>query len=607
MAEFGARATELSAPQGAGASPVMSQSTGSALAPVADLANLFVKGIGSMMQNQQAAFKQTILNEHSQKLQAINDAVARGDSGKDAAWAATQIRRVNNMYGGQYPQFIEDLKKTNSFFMEGTESGVAIAEVNAADALRRKQLSDAASSGYSVFKGMSKEAEDSAIFAYQAEIRAKEQMERAIKANAEFRASANFSQEQSDRFIKDTAKKTLMDVADAGFTAFRSFSQSLGEQVRSGKITPDAARAKLDERYDNISRTLIGVGGLNKDLVAPYTDLFGKLYATGQKLIDPNVAAEDSGASIKILDNQAALLARADPRNHAAIMAGQLFPNMPIANYHVSLRISDILAAMSQGKSTHPDGSPVAILGTESEPVVVKQLQDAIKQLNGGVYKDKTEQARIEAGNSVDVLLREAGSVMSRDGATPKSLSGLSAFIASPEYLSLAKSGKISPEAAQVAKKTFQLNFEPAIQQGVNAKMKDFLYGQAVFKRGGKQAEPWELGKFVNISFVGDQLKFTIKDDAGLDPVEKQSLREATASLRSTEATVTQVIKQAAHLEQRSDYGKFFDEVKHVWFPGQFSKYKDLKIGDIVDGHRYVGGDANIPSSWRNVNGSTTK
>ena len=112
MAEFGARATELSAPQGAGASPVMSQSTGSALAPVADLANLFVKGIGSMMQNQQAAFKQTILNEHSQKLQAINDAVARGDSGKDAAWAATQIRRVNNMYGGQYPQFIEDLKKT---------------------------------------------------------------------------------------------------------------------------------------------------------------------------------------------------------------------------------------------------------------------------------------------------------------------------------------------------------------------------------------------------------------------------------------------------------------------------------------------------------------
>ncbi|MNL80767.1 hypothetical protein D3C87_2076960 [compost metagenome] len=51
-------------------------------------------------------------------------------------------------------------------------------------------------------------------------------------------------------------------------------------------------------------------------------------------------------------------------------------------------------------------------------------------------------------------------------------------------------------------------------------------------------------------------------------------------------------------MEGSTDYAKYWENNKHIWLPEMFSKYKGLEIGDVKNGMRYLGGDANQQSSW---------
>jgi len=205
------------------------------------------------------------------------------------------------------------------------------------------------------------------------------------------------------------------------------------------------------------------------------------------------------------------------------------------------------------------------------------------------------------------------GNTMNTGEYNPQALTQISNFIASPEYLSLSKTGKISGEASQAAKAVMQKGlFEPAAksaQDVLSRALSVSTHRSATPGKGIKYTtfEPWKTGEMVDITFDGYSVSF--KPGQGITALEGEErtiLQERLRSLNSLSTTMTQMVKIQAHLEQSSDYRDTFERHKHILFPYVFSQYENLKIGEIKKGsdgamYRDIGGVASDGNNWKRV------
>jgi hypothetical protein len=113
MADFSVNATQLSAPQGAGAnviSPVQQaapDTSGFLSSPlVASVVDVFSKGLVATRKEEADKRKATIVNGYIREETTLNDAVASGQM--TASQAAARSRATFNKYAAGYGEFIED-------------------------------------------------------------------------------------------------------------------------------------------------------------------------------------------------------------------------------------------------------------------------------------------------------------------------------------------------------------------------------------------------------------------------------------------------------------------------------------------------------------------
>jgi len=99
---------------------------------------------------------------------------------------------------------------------------------------------------------------------------------------------------------------------------------------------------------------------------------------------------------------------------------------------------------------------------------------------------------------------------------------------------------------------------------------------------------------------VGSGIVFDVKDVPN-DPVSQRNARAAIDALNTSQKAINEVIRLGAHTQGSTDYAKQWEDNKHVYFPTMFSPYKNLEIGQVVDGMRYNGGDAKADTSWSKV------
>lgn len=603
MAEYGEKATKLSDPQAQGANVV------SPVQPNTDLP-LFVKEIGSIFvqglnnkrandledaKNAAALRKKIAVDGFVKRENEINDAFASGQISPSEAAIRSKANFSQN--AGSYSEYISDFNNAKQALRGNTETGDIEEKIKLDKDIRKADIEDARKSGFVFLQGMSPKAENDQIDAHKTRLRADQEVERMHKKNAEERAAGSYNAEVAAREGKEASFKLVNDIAGSNLQAFQSFSVSLSENVKSGKMSFDEAQATLNERYSNISASIQAAARINPELAAPFRSLFDQMNDISKKMIDPKQQSDALAEQLNLIKNRLKLVAMSNPKDAALIVTNELLPNN--LALQSSVQSVNLLNRLSNTPITDKGTFVPNVVGNpEAEPEILNILKGALSDLKSDKITNK-EIASVQAGNSLNQILKQTGELVDK-GATPQQLKGLAQFFASPEYATFVTSGKIDKAAAGTAKKTFQLIYEPAIKNGIQEKFKEFLPGQAAF--GQKQGEPVELGQTIDVVFSGSGVVFKAKPAARLDPVERRSQEESVKALTSTQTAINQLIHIGAHLEGTTDYAKYWNENKHVWMPQIFPEPTKLKVGDIIDGYKYIKeGSYNDPRNWQPV------
>lgn len=605
MAEFGVQATQLSAPQGAGSAPlapVQQQAVNTSMMPLlASAAPAIGQGIANIFKAKAVETEQAYVNAYTEEITAVNASMT--DNGIPSNEAMARVRAINQKYL-KNSQFAEAIDKQRKFLEGGTELGVAVDAVKTDADLRKSAKLAAQADGVEFYSGMSKTAEDALLRAHSSGVRMQKQFEQQTKINAESRAQGSWDREMRDAQIKDQSLVLLNDLAGTNLEASRAVAVDLKQQVASGKKTLDQARMDLTMHFTRINAGLTAAAGKNPDLGGSYVKLFGDLQKASEAMLDPKAdAANLQGQIDSIVKMQSLSALQRDPVLQRSVSAAELFKGSPMALQTALGTNAGVTTAVTQMINGSAFVNPV-VGNTQVEAGVYNTLKGA---MSDGTRNTGNVQYNTEVNRGINSVLTQVGQQVGKGDA--KALQESAKFLASPEYGQWIKNNPVDPQVQANAGKVFKLTYEQAIVKGVEQQMaaafsqQQALPAAGVMKRsmGGEsvQVEAIKPENLV-VNFTGGGITFDMKNVPN-DPVSQRNARATIDSLSKAQNAVNEVIRLGAHIEGSTDYAKQWEDNKHVYFPTLFSAYKNLDIGQVVDGMRYKGGDAKKQSSWEAV------
>lgn len=600
MADYSGNATQLSAPQAAGAqvvAPVEVQAVpnNAVMGALGNIADIFANGLKQNAKAEAQKRENEIVGQYVKEQTRINDGIAQGVL--DAGTAGARSRASANKFLASYPEYYKEFEAAGKALKGITEQGEVQDQLTMERNLYKEQISKAQAAGFNIDPSAPKNVIDLQLKSYNVGVRAETELRAMYSANAEKRAQSAEDRLIADKELKATSIRLLNDIGGARLESTGAVMTSIATDVRSGKITPEEGNIKLTQEFATINATLQSAASTSPELAAPYRTLFGEMQKLGQDMLDPKKRTEDQDNQIKELLNRQKLLILATPQHAALVATSQLLG----ANAQVALTAGATMTPLIAQMINVPVGSKDFVPQVVGNPAVEKDvttfLKSSINSLSADKYKNPT-QAKTELTNTINQVLKQTGEQLNKGVDAPK-LKDLASFFASSEYGSYATSGNLDKAAAQAANKTFQLSYEPAVIKGVQQKLESFLQGQAAY--GQKQGDPVPLSEAVDIKFSGSGIVFSAKPRAGLDPVEQQDQMRAVKDLSSTQTALNQLIHIGAHLEGTTDYQKYWEDKKHVFVPQLFPDPARLKVGDVVNGYKYIGGPDGNPRSWQPV------
>lgn len=605
MAEFGVQATQLSAPQGAGSAPlapVQQQAVNTSMMPMlASAAPAIGQGIANIFKAKAVETEQAYVNAYTEEITAVNSAMS--DNGVPSSEAMARVRAINQKYL-KNSQFAEAIDKQRKFLEGGTELGVAVDAVKTDAELRKSAKLAAQADGVEFYSGMGKSAEDALLRAHASSIRMQKQFEQQVKLNAESRAQGSWDRDMRDAQLKDQSLVLLNDLAGTNLEASRAVAVDLKQQITSGKKTLEEGRMALAMHFTRINAGLTAAAGKNPDLGSSYIKLFGDLQKASEAMLDPKANAADLQGQIDSIVRMQSLSAlQRDPTLQRSVSAAELFKGSPMALQTALGTNANVTTAVTQMINGSAFVNPV-VGNAQVEAGVYNTLKGA---MTDGTRNTGNVQYNTEVNRGINSVLTQVGQQAGKGDA--KALQESAKFLASPEYGQWVKNNPVDPQVQANAGKVFKLTYEQAIVKGVEQQMaaafsqQPALPAAGVMKRsmGGEsvQVEAIKPENLV-VNFTGGGITFDMKNVPN-DPVSQRNARATIDALSKAQNAVNEVIRLGAHIEGSTDYAKQWENNKHVYFPTLFSAYKNLDIGQVVDGMRYKGGDAKNKASWEEV------
>lgn len=610
MAEFGIAATELSAPQGAGTSPIAPVQERAVNIFPGELLNgitdVFAKGLKQNAKEEAEKQKNAILGEFIRQKSLINDGITSGQLKSHEAGARS--RAVTMQFYASNPGLIKDLEEADKAMKGYTEIGQALSQEEAELKRRNDTLSAATAVGYVTWGGMGEEAENAVIDAFNAARRFEDNFKRQSMVNAEERAQNAEGRAQQthmysveDRIYKEQALQGVLGVVDKNVDALYKTGLALINDVNM------PYEEKVMRHQANINRVRVGllsVAGKNPELAAPWERLINDMDAVTQKLLDPKVK---SANEVELLKNEyqslmykSKLAIVADPKMRKAVVATELFKdtglitltNSPTLKAFLDSggSVEDSIANLAQA-GTGQGAKP--LVGHAGEKVNLDLYQKSLRNLTSGkIPPEKREQSTLEAINIGNQILSETAEAGKAND--PKVLKNLASLYASSEFGKLAKEGKLDRNTLQNAKNVFQMTYDGAVSEAVLSKLEQTLPNGDT-NPDGKATIMDEI----NIRFSGSGVVFENKNKASGAELMRQYDRKK--DLDKAADGLNTLIQLHAHLEGTTDYGKYFEDNKHRLLPTVFPDPVKLKPGQIVDGYKYIGGPYRSRTNWQKV------
>lgn len=601
MADFGVNATQLSDAQGQGTNPlapVQEKVSMLGIAPAfGEVVNIFAKGLKDNAKEAAEARKNAIVGEYINNEKVYGDALTSGQWGSSQVSIASRANFTKMI--ASHPEYVEELTKARNSVYGGTEVGEAQKKVEAEQKIKEADIQNASNMGYTFYPGMSDDAKNKTIDAYKSARRLEYQFEQDTKRaaetraqNSEARSAGSYQMSVDDHVAKENAVAGAREIAAKNFDTVSATADDLFAQVAKG-MAPEQALAIHGANINRIKAGLIAIAGKNPDMAAPWVKLFDEIDANVKERLDPKTKSADE---LKLLQDKYNILitksklaaVEGNPRILKAVVASNLFQGEGMVTLANAPVVKEWLLAGSGVDPTLPP--PPQMVGKDDAELFNITKTSLNRLQSGKIPVDQKEKATIEAVNVVNTLLKQTTTA---DGAmNPRALKEASKFFASPEFGKLSFEGKVDKQTAANAQHVFQVQYEPAVRQAIMSKLDSEVYDD----------EP--LSRSVAIKTVGGNVVFERKSAGAVEGgflargMRGNDITAGRAALKDAEAGLNQLIRLHAHLEGTTDYAKYWETNKHQLMPSIYPDPAKLKPGQVVDGHKYIGGNYRDRSNW---------
>lgn len=601
MADFGVNATQLSDAQGQGTNPlapVQEKVSMLGMAPAfGEVVNIFAKGLKDNAKEAAEARKNAIVGEYINNEKVYGDALTSGQWGSSQVSIASRANFTKMI--ASHPEYVEELTKARNSVYGGTEVGEAQKKVEAEQKIKEADIQNASNMGYTFYPGMSDDAKNKTIDAYKSARRIEYQFDQDTKRaaetraqNSEVRSAGSYQMSVDDHVAKENAVAGAREIAAKNFDTVSATADDLFAQVAKG-MAPEQALAIHGANINRIKAGLIAIAGKNPDMAAPWVKLFDEIDTNVKERLDPKTKSADE---LKLLQDKYNILitksklaaVEGNPRILKAVVASNLFQGEGMVTLANAPVVKEWLLAGSGVDPTLPP--PPQMVGKDDAELFNITKTSLNRLQSGKIPVDQKEKATIEAVNVVNTLLKQTTTA---DGAmNPRALKEASKFFASPEFGKLSFEGKVDKQTAANAQHVFQVQYEPAVRQAIMSKLDSEVYDD----------EP--LSRSVAIKTVGGNVVFERKSAGTVEGgflargMRGNDITAGRAALKDAEAGLNQLIRLHAHLEGTTDYAKYWETNKHQLMPSIYPDPAKLKPGQVVDGHKYIGGNYRDRSNW---------
>jgi hypothetical protein len=589
-ANFGPEATQLSAPQGAGANPVQGvqePASGIDLSPISTLIQGADSMFTDMLKKKKDQGENQIINEFVTEL-TKNDQM-RLQTGDRSKWMAQQ-QIIYNKYAGTHGDLVDKLQKVVNFRKGGL---VEEQETEAqSEQKRRNAVLDKVSTWANT--NVSTETQDFLIDAQRTSDRLAQQQEE-IRQSEKHRASMDAAEREAyDSRVRREGVRLVNDIAIKHEQSFSSYMFDLARQVKDGRIDEIEANRMAGQYFSNIQMILSSASTANPQLAAPFKASFESMYNNGREFFKPGAKLKDLEDQVKKIRLQGQLkFMTSDPDLPELAAASEIFKNHPDILLSLDPKIVKVMGAM--GVQETGATSPVISSATKEQIVGIPKyekpafdaLKAAIKQSVDGAGGDR-KKLNTEVYGQMKGLFSQYSDQYLLQRLTPESRKNMNEFLMDKTVAKFMRDNPVPVSVAQTLTRVVQDNFKQYKSTVTNA-LSDVLPGQvidqtkrATLPDGSTVSSPSLSGlgspiskprtpdvdplDAIDISWQGDRMVFTPKKM----PVDTAQQALLVSRLNQLSNVLSNGVIIGAHIEGSTDYGAYFNKSKHIMFEGKF-------------------------------------
>jgi hypothetical protein len=573
MAEFGVQATELSAPQGAGArviEPVRQAPTVDGMSSIfTGIAKSAVEMLSDYGKSSAKGVKDTVLNQFGEQLSKINQGIVTGEHSPDRG--AAMARAISSKFKGSYGAFAKDLDEVYKSFLGTSEFDDAEEQRKVMRDQRKADIAGASSRGAVFFPGMNESTIQSQLLADKASIRAKEEFDAHRARAAENRAQGSYDRELEASENKRVANKILTDIAGARIPALHTFGADLLDKVKAGTVKPEDATVIFGQQISTLRGYINAAGTNNPEMIGPYKSMIddvNKLYTEGFTSKDPVDELKKRVQQMQ-LHTQFTLLQ--DPQIRvAAGLSDLLKTNAGLALAATAPSQRAIIEYVNNPPDMNAPLTPITG-NPQVETDFIKFLQKTTSELGNGTM-EKSPKSQQEAIQTLNNYLGDLKRNIDTAKTDPVRLKKAAAYFASPEFGKVVQTGKLSQDALDGANSTFQIYTDrlraEIAKQTSTVFVKTYGSTPAPGQDNVKKTKETtgKYGDLVDIVFNGSNVKFVAKKGI----TDEASLKAQAVALRELDASAqvaTQIIKIGSHMNKTTDYAGQWEKYRAELFP----------------------------------------
>lgn len=598
MAEFGPQATELSAPQGAGATvinPVTASPLDNGVASnVSNFLNIFAKGMELDKKAKAEAANQEVIGRFAREQQAINE-----DQGLAPDAIVRRSRALANKYLGAYPSLTKELKEIASGFSQFSQLGEAVDVVKNEEQMRKELLTKIQADGLDINPNQPKNVQDAVIRQWQTVKQAEAEFKRQEERKQAAREAGRYDAEVEKRQSAIDARINLNRIAEANLDSVFTRAENLRIETAGDPKALQQANLKFAKEFADIDRQINAIAGGNPELATMYRGIFQEAHNAIKLTLDPATDAKAYKDAFDAAMYKNKMLAVSDPKVAAAVTTSQLFGNAPGLATQLAATVVDLpqkLESLIRGES--PGTIVPSVTGTTADKPVLDLLRESTQKYNSGSAKDSPQTQR-EIINTTKGYLKQLGRLQNEQGLTPQQLQAAVDYFSSADYGKFAAENPLNAAEIRPAMNVFEMYYEKQVVELVNKTLDTTVITNTglVPNRaltGGKIEPKTESVKpeEISVEFDGTGVKIYTKSDG-------RATQAATKELNQAAAALNKMIRLGANLSGRPAKD-VWEEKKYEYLPRMFP----IKPGTVINGYKYNGGNPKDESSYTKVGGN---